>query len=53
MRKPFDVLAEGLKIENSRGDYQAFERVLQDYVGAFLDGGPDIRRVEEFARQIA
>ena len=46
MRKPFDVLAEGLISDNSRGDKTSIELFVADELGwegrvrLFLLGGP-------------
>ena len=40
-RKPFDVLAEGLLNENSRGDWRSFEPLIAGYVEAVLSPTPE------------
>jgi len=36
MRKPFDVLAEGLLSKNSRGDWHSFELLILAFVDATM-----------------
>jgi hypothetical protein len=48
VRKPFDVLAEGLLSENSRGDCPSFEPWITEFVDAAL--WPDDESVARILR---
>jgi hypothetical protein len=41
MRKPLDVLAEGLVSENNRGDWPSFEPMIDAIVKATLSSTPE------------
>jgi hypothetical protein len=50
MRKPFDVLAEGLVSENSRGDWRSFEPLIAAVVDAVMSPTAEIVGVTRLAR---
>jgi hypothetical protein len=54
MRKPFDVLADGLVSKNSRGDWHSFEPALtmvKAYAAAFLEPlGPQLQVAARLAQ---
>ncbi len=53
MRKPFDVLAEGLISAKHRGDCPSFEPVLQAFIEEFSRPSLKLPRPEEFTRESA
>jgi hypothetical protein len=52
-RKPFDVLAKGLDLKNSRPSCQFFEPVIADFTDAALQPPSYLRRLHELARECA
>jgi hypothetical protein len=57
MRKPFDMLAEGLDLSENRGDRHSFEplaTMVEQYVDAFASATPPyLRQLAEIASRSA
>jgi hypothetical protein len=53
IRKPFDVLAEGLVSENSRGDWRSFEPLIAAVVDAALSPSAEVVAVTRLMRVAA
>ena len=53
MRKPFNVLVEGLDLSKSRGDCRSFEPALDGFIETLSRPGLQVPHLQELMRLIA